>query len=167
MLPIIGRANYHIDRQVSRDRQPISIKLYREQKPVDLVYDTNIALVSKKTVTSVPNFRKSMPRKNLLADLPGGARDPTGHSFVDDASTGLEGQGYGLASHKKGLQTVSICNVLKANASSIELKERRKYDQLPFAKVLGRGQVDLGGRRTDMGLTANSLSRSDLMDMPE
>ena len=139
VLPIIGRTNYSIGKQVSRDRQPISINLYREQKPVDLVYDTNIASVAKKTVTSVPNFRKSMPRKHILADLPGGARDPTGHSFVDEANTGLEGQGYGLASHKKGLQTISICNVLKANASSIELKERRKYEQLPFSKVLGRG----------------------------
>ena len=57
--------------------------------------------------------------------------------------------------------------MLKANASQIQLKERRKYEQLQFSKVLGRGQVDLGGRRTDLGTTANSLSRSDLMDMPE
>ena len=41
--------------------------------------------------------------------------DPTGHGFIDEASIGLEGQGYGLASFKKGLQNVSICNVLKAN----------------------------------------------------
>ena len=69
-----------------------------------------------------------MPRKNILAGVKGGARDPTGHGFVDDATIGLEGQGYGLASFKKGLQTYSICNVIKANASQIELKERRKYD---------------------------------------
>ena len=167
ILPIIGRSDVRIGKQVSRDRQPISSKLLHEPKTVDLVYDTKISQVRETTVKSVPNFGRTMPRKDILAGVNGGSRDPTGHEFVDDATIGLEGQGYGLASFKKGLKTTSICNVLKANASSIELKERRKYEQLPFSKVLGRGQVDIGGRRTDMGLTANSLSRSDLMDMPE
>ena len=32
-----------------------------------------------------------MPRKDILAGVAGGARDPTGHEFVDDATIGLEG----------------------------------------------------------------------------
>ena len=91
-----------------------------------------------------------------------GMLDPTGHSFIDEAYTGLENQGYGLASFKKGIQNVSMCNVLKANQSEMELKERRKYNQLPFSQILGRSQIDLKGRRTDMGMTSNSLTRSEL-----
>ena len=44
----------------------------------------------------------------------------------------------------------------------MELKEHRKYNQLPFKKVMGRSQVDLRGRRTDLGMTANSLTRYDI-----
>ena len=47
----------------------------------------------------------------------------------------------------------------------MELKEHRKYNQLPFRKILGRSQVDLKGRRTDLGLTANSMTRYDLKDI--
>ena len=45
------------------------------------------------------------------------------------------------------------------------LKEHRKYNQLPFKKILGRSQVDLKGRRTDLGMTANSLTRYDLKEI--
>ena len=44
----------------------------------------------------------------------------------------------------------------------MELKEHRKYNHLPFKKVMGRSQVDLRGRRTDLGMTANSLTRYDI-----
>ena len=45
ILPIIGRTDVRIGKQVSRDRQPIREKLLHEQKPVDLVYDTNLSQV--------------------------------------------------------------------------------------------------------------------------
>lgn len=61
---------------------------------------------------------------------------------------------------------MSMCNVLKANQSEMELKEHRKYNHLSFNRILGRSQVDLNGRRTDMGMTSNSLTRSDLKEMP-
>ena len=61
---------------------------------------------------------------------------------------------------------MSTCNVLKANQSEIDLKEKRKYDHISFSKILGRSQVDLGGRRTDFGVTSNSLTRYDIKDLP-
>ena len=57
---------------------------------------------------------------------------------------------------------MSTCDILKANQSEMELKEHRKYNHLPFKKVMGRSQVDLRGRRTDLGMTANSLTRYDI-----
>jgi len=60
--------------------------------------------------------------------MPQGMLDPTGHGFIDESTTGLEGQGYGLASFKKGLQNVSVCDVLKANETDLDLKEHRKYN---------------------------------------
>ena len=74
----------------------------------------------------------------------------------------MEGQGYGLASFKKGLRSVTTCDINKATKSAIDIKEHRNYNQLPFRQVLGRSQVDLGGRRTDMAVSADSLSRIDI-----
>ena len=165
ILPVLDRSDVRFDKMVSRDRQPIREKLWREQKKVDLDYDLNLSLITKKTVVNVPSFKKTMPRGAKIPGMSSGMVDPTGHGFIDESTTGLEGQGFGLASYKKGLQNVSTCDILKANQSEMELKEHRKYNQLPFRKILGRSQVDLKGRRTDLGLTANSMTRYDLKDI--
>ena len=154
------------DKIVSRERQPIREKILREKKHVDLDYDVRLSQVGRKTVVSVPSFQKTMPRGAKFPGMPPqGMIDPTGHGFVDESTTGLEGQGFGLASFKKGLQSVSTCDILRANQSDMELKEHRKYNQLPFKKILGRSQVDMKGRRTDLGVTANSITRHDLKDI--
>ena len=60
---------------------------------------------------------------------------------------------------------MSTCDILRANQSDMELKEHRKYNQLSFKKILGRSQVDLKGRRTDLGFASNSITRHDLKDI--
>ena len=59
-----------------------------------------------------------------------------------------------------------MIDIEKANESYISIKEKRIYQHLPFKAVLGRSQVNLEGRRTDMGVTANSLSRGEICDLP-
>ena len=81
----------------------MSEKLLKDQKPNDLHYDVNKEVGMKRTIIGVPSFKTQMPRKNIIHGIPSCALDPTGHGFVDDATIGLEGQGYGLASYKKGL----------------------------------------------------------------
>jgi len=76
----------------------------------------------------MPNFRKQLSRPALLPGMNVGAIDPTGFSYIDKNSLGVDGQGYGLASFKKGLHTMSTCDILKANASQIALKEHRAYN---------------------------------------
>ena len=46
------------------------------------------------------------------------------------------------------------------------IKEHRSYTHLPFQLVLGRSQVDLKGRRTDLGYASNSVKRIDIEDLP-
>ena len=95
ILPIINRSDLRIDRSLSRDQQPIREKILREPKPFDLTYDANKEPTMRKHVLSVPNFRKQLPRKQKIHGIPDGMYDATGHGFVDETNTGLEGQGYG------------------------------------------------------------------------
>ena len=88
---MLDRSDVRFDKMVSRDRQPIREKILREQKKVDLDYDLNLSLVSKKTVVSVPSFKKTMPRGAKLTGMSRGIIDPTGHSYIDESATGLEG----------------------------------------------------------------------------
>ena len=133
---------------------------------MDLNYDSKYNLTGPKTVLQVPDFQRTAPRKTTVPGMNMCMVDPTGYSFIEDSSLGFDGQGYGLASFKKGLKPISTCDILKANQSGIDLKEHRQYDQLPFKKILGRSQVDLKGRRTDLGVTANSVTRYDIKEMP-
>eukprot|EP00354_Favella_ehrenbergii_P005870 CAMPEP_0170474140 /NCGR_PEP_ID=MMETSP0123-20130129/15950_1 /TAXON_ID=182087 /ORGANISM="Favella ehrenbergii, Strain Fehren 1" /LENGTH=64 /DNA_ID=CAMNT_0010743671 /DNA_START=915 /DNA_END=1109 /DNA_ORIENTATION=+ len=61
-----------------------------------------------------------------------GMIDPSGHGFIEESHRGLEGQNYGMASYKKGLRSVSSCDIVKASESEINLKHHRYYEQLPF-----------------------------------
>ena len=91
ILPVLDRSDVRFDKMVSRDRQPIREKLFRERKPVDLDYDVGLSQVTRKTVLNVPSFKKTMPRGARLPGMPRGMLDPSGHSFIDEAATGLEG----------------------------------------------------------------------------
>ena len=108
-----------------------------------------------------------MPRKTLLPGQNISQVDPSGHGFIEESQRGLEGQNYGMASYKKGLQQATSCDILRATASEIKLKHRREYDQLPFGQVLGRGQGDLRGRRTDQALWADSKSMEELQEVEQ
>ena len=60
--------------------------------------------VKRKAVLGIPNFKKQMPRSTLLPGQSMGMIDPSGHGFIDESRRGLEGQNYGMAAYKKGLQ---------------------------------------------------------------
>lgn len=51
----------------------------------------SIGYIGRKTVLSVPSFKKTMPRGEKLPGMSKGMLDPTGHGFIDEATTGLEG----------------------------------------------------------------------------
>ena len=90
ILPVLDRSDLRIDKQLGRGCQPIREKIFRDIKPVDLQYDSNYNQVSKRTVLSVPTFKKTMPRGSKLPGMSSGMIDPTGHGFIDEASLGLE-----------------------------------------------------------------------------
>ncbi len=75
--------------------------------------------------------------------------------LIELANTGVEGQGYGLAAYRKGIdtQSKSIDPPLPAHLSkpqpTINLKQK-----------LGRDQVDINGRRLDKPLF--TLSREEI-----
>lgn len=123
---------------LSRSQQPIRDKLLQDQKKNNLSYEPRYNSVERKTVLDVPDFRKKTSRRALLPGMNICSVDPTGVGFIDETRLGTEGEGYGLASFKKGLQSISTCNILKANSAQIALKEHRSFEQVPFDKVLGR-----------------------------
>lgn len=104
-----------------------------EPKFNDLDYDVNVDQVTKKVAVGIPEFKKQMPRKQMIPGVNSGMLDPTGYSYIDESNLGREGQGYGLASYKKGLKTESTIDIIRANRSQINLKEHRSYNQLPFS----------------------------------
>ena len=61
-----------------------------------------------------------------------GMIDPSGHAVIDSANTGLQGEGYGLASFKKGLFRLSTVDIEKAEQSWLKIKEPKKYEHLNF-----------------------------------
>ena len=126
LMPI-SRAHLKLDKMLSRHEQPIREKILLDPKLHDLNYDVSFERVMRKTVTNIPVFKKQIGRRTLIPGVSLGMIDPTGHGFVDESSLGLEGQGYGMASYKKGLKTASTCDLEKASISHISLKEHREY----------------------------------------
>ena len=86
-----------------------------EPKFHDLEYNVKVDFVKRRTQVGYTDFKKQMPRRALMPGVIAGMLDPTGHGFIDESMTGLEGQGYGLASYKKGLWTESTIDISRAN----------------------------------------------------
>ena len=108
-----------------------------ENETHDLDYtNRNFEYLSRKLSNGVPNMSKTVPRK---AQLPGQTIsniDPTGSTFIETASLGVNNQGYGLAAFRKG--TLSVQGTVANQCSYFSTKEKRSYDQLPFQGRLGR-----------------------------
>ena len=67
----------------------------------NLDYNPNWSSVKERTVKGVPKIDKYPPRTDML--LVKSMIDPSGSGLIEPAYTGLEGQGFGLASYKKGV----------------------------------------------------------------
>ena len=115
IFPALKQSHNSFSQMLSRHQQPNNAKENRECKYTTLTcYDTNLDSVRSKTILSVPNLHKQVPRKTFMPGMSMGMIDPTGFGFIEESHRGLEGQHYGMASYKKGLRTVSMCNIKKA-----------------------------------------------------
>jgi hypothetical protein len=99
-----------------------------DQKMNDLDYNPSYKFVKKSLDRSVPLMDRVVARGDLFPGVPASMVDSTGHGFVDSSQTGMNGQGYGLASYKKGLMTSSLTDVNRASQSSISIKEHKPYE---------------------------------------
>lgn len=63
---------------------------------------------------------------------------------IDPANTGVEGQGYGLAAYRKGVQSQS-----KSIDPPLPAHLNKPQPTINLKRQLGRDQIDINGRRLD------------------
>ena len=85
--------------------------------------------------------------------------------MIEESHLGFNGEGYGLAAFTKGQITEPNIDMSKVQSGYLEMNEQRRFSQVPFSKIMGRGNVSQHGRRTDFGLSHSSFKLSDIKSM--
>lgn len=131
------KTNIYLNKMLARNA-PVMNSVLLDPKPTSLCYEPKYDVVQPKSKV-LANFNSCIGRRSILPGQRGMHRS---ECTIEEASLGMQGQGYGLASYTKGQLATETVDTMKARDAYLDITQERPPMKINFAQMLGRENFD-------------------------